>query len=207
MPVFVLAAGETSRFEADYPKQHIEIEGERLLDRIEKQARWDKALLVTHRGDLEWRGSMVMPAARRFTSETVLSTEPWWEHFNTVLFSDVWFTDEAMMTIRDCTLPIAFFTGGRDIFAFKFNATRFHQIIPALEYAIQRAPMDGGNHGRIWEVYRHIYGMPTWPLTPEMNPPGVVFIGDRTQDFDTVQDLEDFKAGKSKNYLFSQTHG
>lgn len=37
MPCFVLAAGESVRFEADYPKQHIEIEGERLLDRIGSQ--------------------------------------------------------------------------------------------------------------------------------------------------------------------------
>ena len=212
MPVFVLAAGESTRFEADYPKQHIEIEGERLLDRIMGQfsapdARMGDPLLVTHEPErMGWNHEPhIKPSAHRFTAETFLSTERWWGSENWIIFSDVYFTNDAAATIRNCRLPLAFFTCGQDIFAIKFNHTRFHQLIPALEHTISRAELPEGNKGRMWEVYRHIYGMPNWPLEPHMNPKGVVFIGDRTQDFDTVQDLEDFRNGKSKNWMFSKS--
>lgn len=202
MPSFILAAGESVRFEGGYPKQHIEIDGERVIDRIFRQ--FGNPYLVTHRDDIAptYR-KRLRPELREFTAETFRSTNPYWGADNLIIFGDVYFTEEAAQSINKCKWPTAFFTDGQDIFAVKFQRREVSNLVPALNIAIALARTPDGNCGRIWEVYRALYGLEAHPILPSHNKQDVFFIGDRTQDFDTVEDLENFRAGKTKNFILA----
>jgi hypothetical protein len=189
----VLSAGESVRFDAPYPKQNIEIGGERIIDRTLRM--FPDAYLVAINPEIAPTHQKVFfPNARRYTSETLLSTKSLWGEVTTVLFGDVYYTEEAVDTIRKAK-PTTFFTDGQDIFGLKFN----QDLSGFLETVIEKAATPDGNFGRIWEVYRLMFGLPEWPATPDM--PALTFIGDATQDFDTVEDLENFKKGVSKNFI------
>jgi len=193
----ILAAGESVRFEESYPKQHIEIGGERIIDRILKM--FPGAYLVTKNSNIAPDYNKIfVPKAHRYTSETLLSTESLWEYETTVLFSDVYYTDYAIDIILKSSEPITFFTDGQDIFALKFK--KDSNMSEILKKVIENAQYPTGNFGRIWELYRHMFGLPQWPAMHGM--PALSFINDKTQDFDTVQDLENFRKGISKNILY-----
>jgi hypothetical protein len=116
----VLSAGESVRFDGPYPKQHIEIDGERIIDRTLR----------------------MFPDAHLAAINPEIANHP---------------------------------------------------------KVFKPKDQPDGNHGRIWEVYRLMFGLPHWPATPDL--PALTFIGDKTQDFDTVEDLENFKNGISKNFI------
>lgn len=189
----VLAAGECVRFEASYPKQNIEIDGEKIIDRILRF--FPDAYLVSVNPEIAPNHPKVFfPNARRYTSETLLSTKGLWKEVTTVLFGDVYFTDEAIDTIKKAK-PTTFFTDGQDIFGLKFD----QDVSGFLTQVVDKASTPDGNAGRIWELYRLMFGLPTWPATRDT--PHLTFIGDKTQDFDTIEDLENFNKGISKNIL------
>jgi len=190
----VLSAGESVRFDGPYPKQHIEIDGERIIDRTLRM--FPDAHLITINPEIANHPKVFKPKANRYTSETLLSTKDLWGEETTVLFADVYYTEEAVDIIKRAK-PTTFFTDGQDIFGFKFNGRSF--VAEFLEKVIEKATNPDGNHGRIWEVYRLMFGLPHWPATQEM--PALTFIGDKTQDFDTLEDLENFKKGISKNFI------
>ena len=204
----ILAAGESERFDADYPKQHIVIKNERLIERILRQFADHDPILATHSKDIAPNYTRrVEPYLHRYTAETTLSTRSHWGDETLVLFSDVWFTDEAVETIKGCTAPVSFFTDGQDIFGFRFTAEVWKKMVKALKYVVSKAPHRKGNKGRIWQVYRYLYGFKKWPILPTHNKEALTFIGDATQDFDTKEDLESFMNGKSKNILYKHREG
>jgi hypothetical protein len=189
----VLSAGESVRFEAPYPKQNIEINGEKIIDRTLRL--FPEAYLVAVNPEIApFHPKVFHPNFRRYTSETLLSTKELWKDVTTVLFGDVYYTEEAVDIIRKAE-PTTFFTDGQDIFGLKFD----QDISGSLREVVKMADQPEGNCGRIWEVYRIMFGLPRWPATQDL--PALTFIGDKTQDFDTVEDLENFKNGVSKNFI------
>lgn len=203
---FILAAGESIRFDAPYPKQHIRIDGERLIDRTRRQFGLFSPRVVTRSASMSY-GSWFWPEDNSSTAATTLSTKWLWPKEAgsvLILYSDVYYTDEAVLEIMRHAGDKRpnFFSDGQDIFAFS-GRTEDAALESALATAAANANSDSGNSGRIWEVYRALYGIEAWPITKALKKPGIVFIGDRTQDFDTEADLADFVAGKSKNYIFT----
>lgn len=197
---FILAAGECVRFGADYPKQHIEVDGERIIDRTIRQFGNPQLVTIGNNIAPDYMNRM-NPSAHGFTAESFLSTASYWADDNLVLFGDVFFTDDAAKLIRDCDWPIAFFADGQDIFAVRFKDGEVTRLVGALRSVIASAKEPGGNSGRIWEVYREVFGIEDWPILAEHEKPGIFLIGDETQDFDTLEDLENFQNGKTKNYI------
>jgi hypothetical protein len=197
---FVLAAGESVRFQASYPKQHIEINGETLLSRILRS--FPEPTLVTHLPHIGPTFSRrFIPQSHRYTSETILSTRHLWSDEATILYSDVYYSDAAIQTINSCTAPLTFFTDGQDIFAIKVRRTHYGLFTPSLETAVSRGHLPEGNKGRVWEAYRHLNKSLPWPVKPTDGLPYLTFLSDETQDFDTTEDLGAFHAGNSKNIL------
>jgi len=192
----VLSAGESMRFDGPYPKQHIEIDGERIIDRTLRM--FPDAHLIAINPEIANHPKVFKPKAHRYTSETLLSTKELWKDVTTVLFGDVYYTDEAVEIIKKST-PTTFFTDGQDIFGLKFD----QDVSGFLREVVAKADQPDGNCGRIWEVYRLMFGLPNWPATSDM--PALTFIGDKTQDFDTVEDLENFKNGISKNLIYAKS--
>jgi len=196
----ILAAGNSVRFGGLYPKQHIEIDGERIIDRTMRLFP-DPHLVTKNLSIVPDYDKTFIPAANRYTSETLMSTESLWEHETTVLFSDVYYTDKSAELIKATSNPITFFTDGQDIFALKFKKEL--NISEHLKTVIENAKRPGGNRGRIWELYRMMFGIPQFPAVTGMS--ALSFIDDQTQDFDTIQDLKNFRKGISKNILFAKT--
>jgi choline kinase len=195
----ILSAGESIRFDEVYPKQHIEIQGERIIDRTLRL--FPNAYLVAVNPNIApYYPKIFIPKANRYTSETLLSTQSLWEYENTILFGDVYYTEKTVDIIKKSSNPITFFSDGQDIFALKFKKEQ--NISKYLEEVIRKAKEPDGNFGRIWELYRLMFGMHQWPAVNGM--PALSFIGDQTQDFDTVEDLENFRKGISKNILFNK---
>jgi len=192
----VLSAGESARFDGPYPKQHIEIDGERIIDRTLRM--FPDAHLVAIKPEIANHPKVFKPQAHRYTSETLLSTKSLWGEETTVLFADVYYTEEAVEIIKKST-PTTFFTDGQDIFGLKFD----QDVSGFLREVVAKADQPDGNCGRIWEVYRLMFGLPNWPATSDM--PALTFIGDKTQDFDTVEDLDNFKNGISKNLIYAKS--
>jgi hypothetical protein len=189
----VLSAGESVRFEAPYPKQNIEIDGEKIIERTLRL--FPEAYLVAVNPEIAPSYPKVFkPKAYRYTSETLLSTKEIWSDVTIVLYGDVYYTEEAVEIIKKST-PTTFFTDGQDIFGLKFD----QDVSGFLREVVVKADQPDGNAGRIWEVYRRMFGLPNWPATSDM--PALTFIGDKTQDFDTLEDLENFKKGISKNFI------
>ena len=207
-----MAAGEAKRFDADYPKQNCMVPsaGNALVASTVIQRTFNqiggRAVLVAKPG--EDFGLFTPRYDSNLINHTLvgdtLNCRPVWnrEGNTVILYSDVFYTDAAIETIfshqpEDFTL----FTDGQDLFAMSFTP-EFHDRMAC---ALLRAVELGGNGGRDWELFRVLNGgIDKFPYVPEDGMKHLLFIGDRTQDFDTVEDYDDFLAGKSKNVLFNR---
>jgi FkbM family methyltransferase len=196
--VIILAAGEASRWAGPQPKQLVEVEGEPVIHRAARL--FPGALVATN------NPALVPPAATALavkkhgsTAETLLSAAPDWGDRTIILFGDTYYTNAAAKTIRQNSLPLAFFTDGQDLFGLAFDRSK-HAL---LKRHLKKVAESKENAGRLWEVYRAIHGIESFPLTAADAPDSVVFIGDATQDFDAPQEYRDFLNGISKNHIHS----
>lgn len=115
-----------------------------------------------------------------------------------ILLGDVFYTEEAMAKIM-AEKKTRFFGDGQDIFAITVSPTDFLTFGLALVAGM----ISARNNGRLWEAYRDMFSLPKCPL--QAPAPGFAFIGDRTQDFDTPEEYDDFLKGVSKNILYRAT--
>ncbi len=208
LSLIILAAGESVRFNHPKPKQLMLVEGETVIGRTVRQFRTAAPVyVVTKNNALVPRGAKkFVPAARRWTSETLLSTRPLWGRRTIILLGDTYFTDAAVSQILSARSAMTYFSDGQDIFALSFDLSYKPLFTKALKYVIAHAEGPNGNYGRLWETYRRLFGLPKHPMLPEDHLPHIDFIGDRTQDFDLYPEYVDFCNGISKNYLFNGNH-
>jgi len=169
-------------------KQLIEIEGETLIERIQQQF---GGYVVTHRPEIIEVSDLVFkPEKNRWTVETLYSTRSLWEGQTIVTLGDVYYTDEAVNTIKSFSGPIQFFGTIHEIFAISF--TDYPRVTQCLTEHITKLQnmVTYPSHGKLWQLYRRYNN-----YSYRENKIGeyFTFIEDRTQDFDSVDELKSFR--------------
>jgi hypothetical protein len=183
--VLILAAGECKRWEGKRPKQLLLIEGESIINRIERLA-GNEAITVTHNPLIQqYVKRSFIPYHHRCTAETVFNTRSLWLERTIILLGDVIFTPAAMEDILTCDKPIAFFGRDPELFALSFDETMQSRLIGCLRKATDRAIHDVKKCGlgKLWQVYRCWCGFPLNEHRLENDV--FVKIDDSTTDIDT----------------------
>lgn len=203
MIILILAAENQKRWgDHEHPKQLVDIGGEALLARLVRQCRErdHEPVIVTHDERLNLSEKSFVPAARRWTVETLLSTRELWKDRTIVLLGDVIFTEEALDKIILNRSLIQVFGRkelryrlvGRhyEIFALSFDRSQHRQINDTFREILAREPAKGG--GKLRAFYEKHCGLPFGSNQHE----DVVFypIEDWTEDIDEPEDYEQFKA-------------
>lgn len=182
-----LCAGKSERFEGK-PKHCLKVDGETLIDRQRRQ--FDGIRII----DNSEVGSTIA------TCETLmLSSHLWIRPRTIVLLGDVYYTDSVVKRIKQCLLPIVFWSDEQDIFAIKFHVSEACRIIAGCQHVLSGKIR---NNGRLWELYRYFVGFPWNAHLPDDERRFLQLVSDKTQDFDTPQEYDDFINGKMKNKLY-----
>lgn len=194
----ILAAGEATRWDGEGIKQLVEVDGMPLLERTLKQ-------LDKHHCDIVIMGNERLaqfakcrtPEVTCCTTDTLLRSYETWGQRNYVILGDVYFTNAAMDQMFRCTKRFCVFTDTVDIFALTFTSF----VIPQMEEAIKRTVNEAARTGgRIHELYREWHQVPRGTKCPWISGTYQT-LGDETQDFDCLKDLEQFRAGHTKNHI------
>ena len=159
-----------------------------------------------------------LPLGRRVIfSDGVLSDAFGWRDgtylWQSCLLGDVWYSDEAMDAI--CAAHGLHVFGRRggsrltgcewgECFAATWNADTIDAWEEALHASSKHARLlspaqrdEGGSPiGSLWQVYRHIIGVPLHEHVIAIDDPTWVEIDDWTDDFDSVEDLERWRRNR-----------
>jgi len=176
--------GNTSGFDI---KQLIVIDGETLIERIQRQF---GGRVVTHNlRIMEVSEYVFKPEHYRWTVETLLSTRELWRGQVIITLGDVYYTDWAVMQIKEFAGPIMFFGTLHEIFAISFND--YARVEACLLAAVKRLERmtTYPSHGKLHQLYRRYHGYDTNVARIDKN---FTLIDDRTQDFDDPEDLSSF---------------
>ena len=181
-----LAAGQQNRWECkQFPiKQLIEIDGKTLIERIQWQF---GGAVVTHCPEILAKSRYVYkPERYRWTVETLLSTAEFWRDQQIITLGDVYYTKEAVKTIKDFKGDMQFFGTEHEIFAISF--TDFGGVIKHLKDAVKRLNeiIAYPSHGKLWQLYRRYHEYNNRIAKIDKN---FTYINDKTRDFDDINDL------------------
>lgn len=198
MKIFILCAGKQTRWTGSEPKQLLSVNGEPIIERTLRLA--EDAFIVSHRKEFKRFGNVIRPSFKRSTCETLLSCSKHFTERNIILLGDVYYTEESIDTILKYDGDLQFFSDGQDIFGISFNSVSMPTFLTALKIALR----SGSNNGRLWEAYRGIFGIDTFPMFEGCGQPCITYIGDETQDFDTEEDYNNYLNGISKNIIYGK---
>lgn len=212
MNTFILCAGQASRWDGPGLKHLVPTHGEPLLHRTLRMLRevGRSPIIVTHRHDLMVPGVLTLrPECHEFTAQTVMSTRRHWHPLNNVfLLGDVVWTEAALHSVLHSTMcrdDVTFYTDTQDIFGMSYGGQPARlRLEGACAEVLKAAPVH--NHGRLWEVYRKLHGLPNHagvPL-PEHYGGQLQLVDDETQDIDSEAEYRDWLHGVSKNKLCRQ---
>lgn len=216
MRVVILNAGEGKRWECEtgrkFPdaallKQLSIVWGETVIARQFRQLRERgiEPVLVTHRQELidEARAVHVLvPARRRWTIESLLSSRDVWSDYTVVLLGDVVFSDWALDTVLGTNGAVRFFgwygdqIKPREIYACSFDSESAKQIQELAEGIIEEiapqpnAPRFGGKMQDLYGcmILGGLDGFRVGLVGPV--PPVWVWLPDWTDDVDSPMSLE-----------------
>lgn len=166
--VLILAAGEGGRWHDNQPKQLIDIWGEPLMARMVRQvnARGYRATVVTHDPTIaqavEGEAAWFNPPARRWTVETLLSTQALWKERTVVLLGDVVYLKATMDAILTDDRPLSVFANTAEIFALSFATPSSIDVLAALQQVMRHAERSATTIGvgKLWNVFRYLSGFP-----------------------------------------------
>ena len=217
--VFILCAGESIRF-GGIPKQLIKIAGEEILRRIirflKQYDRISEIFIITHRDDIrnnikELNDNTIYfinPSKRRYTLESMLSTQDEWVDRNFILLGDVIFSKNALEKILNSKKDFCFF--GRvksykstnkieqEIFGLKIPFSEKQRRIKDSLKAIENSM--GKSKGKLNSLYSYLEKQEK--SKKYFRDKYWVEINDTTEDIDSKDDLEQFKKNvRDKNFL------
>ena len=217
--VFILCAGESTRF-GGRAKQLIKIAGEEILRRIirflKQDDRISEIFIITHRDDIrnnikELNDNTIYfinPSKRRYTLESMLSTQDEWVDRNFILLGDVIFSKNALEKILNSKKDFCFF--GRvksykstnkieqEIFGLKIPFSEKQRRIKDSLKAIENSM--GKSKGKLNSLYSYLEKQEK--SKKYFRDKYWVEINDTTEDIDSKDDLEQFKKNvRDKNFL------
>ena len=174
----ILAAGSQKRWnETGGPgkKQLVEVGDGTLIERIQDQF---GGIVVTNDSEIIDHSSFYFrPAVYDCTLDTLLETVDLWEGQQIILLGDVYYSDQAVQTIKNYRGKCVFFGTTSEIFAISFNDHT--KVVEAIT----------GIHGKLWQFYRSYCKI---GLHENCITKNFVFIEDDTQDFDRLEEYEDW---------------
>ena len=208
--VFILCAGESTRF-GGRAKQLIKIAGEEILRRIirflKQDDRISEIFIITHRDDIrnnikELNDNTIYfinPSKRRYTLESMLSTQDEWVDRNIILLGDVIFSKNGLEKILNSKKDFCFFGRTKpykstnkieqEIYGIKIPFSEKERRIKGSLEAIENSM--GKNKGKLNSLFSY--------LEKQEKSKGFfrekywVEINDTTEDIDSKEDLEQFK--------------
>lgn len=189
--VFILCAGEQKRFPPGMFKQTLQIDGEPLIERTIKQVRnlyqCEPWICVRSGQPFGLNMRYFYPDSYQYIFDTLASTSGQWGHTNIVLLGDVYYSENALMTIK--TGAENFYGDYNEIYAVKFQRGEIVRLSRAISAA--RQDTQQGGTGKLWNVYRAWVGLPIREhrITENFNQ---LPDSDDTQDFDTIEDYQAF---------------
>jgi len=197
----ILAAGIQERWGKEkLPKQLVDIAGEPLLSRTVRQVKsldWQPVIITHHSEILNQYENCVQPDARRWLSETLLSTEELWADKTAILLGDVVWPKEILADVLEFPRYPTISGNYCEIFAATFGRDDKDQIRSAAEWATDQAELKKCQ-GKMWDVYNALAGFKTltkrqwnydvFRVIPSAGTP----VDTYTQDFDTPQQYQEF---------------
>ena len=157
----ILAAGEHERWKGEGPKHLVDVAGEPLLCRTQRQL---KALgwpfyVVTHLlPELDALSERVFtPGLRRWICETLMSTTELWRDRTVVLLGDVIWPDGVLEQVLADKHSPRVFGNFCEIYAVGFDSTDADRVASALQRAVSNVRRP--NEGKLWHFYRALSGL------------------------------------------------
>jgi hypothetical protein len=188
----ILAAGDSVGFDGKL-KQLLKIKGETLLGRMMRQLeqRDTPSILVTHNPELGFLFPGFYPQERRWTVETMLSTQYLWIDRTIILLGDVIYSKSVMDRIVNCQDDIRVFGHEFEIFAISFSDAVRDKVLKALYKAIDHA--ENGGPGKLRKFYQAYCGLDMDSNLMERNIlDRVCHVSDYTNDFDSQDEYDNF---------------
>jgi len=194
MKIFILAAGESTRWKLDYPKHIAKIQNVPLIERTQKQLKgYDVTVVTTHLDVQKLSDKTLVPKARRWTVETLLSTASYWDDRKTIiLLGDVVYSPAAIKTILKDDHAIRIFGNGKEIFAISMKKQVYKKAVDTLWECVLRALGERSSHktkseqvGKLWDFYRLYAGH---KQRKYLDDNFFTCINDYTEDIDSVND-------------------
>lgn len=201
--VLILCAGEAIRFNGSGLKQLLPIAGEPLLVRTLRQLRemGYTGTVVSHLPELCCLGESFEPATRRWTCETLASTQELWTDKTVVLLGDVVWSSSVLASVLDCKRQPMIFGNGREVYAASFLHEHQEEVDLALRRVITGAEKRV-NGGKLWLLYRALAGFgdlntvqwnyDVFRVIPSRGTPAGRGPEGYVQDFDKLEDYEWF---------------
>lgn len=156
----ILAAGTQERWNANsydgipVIKQLIEIEGEILIERIQRQ--FPESIVVTRTNDIKRHSAKwFYPEMNEVTIATLFSTRDLWDDWTTVLLGDVDYGEDTIEKIQAQKKDLMFYGGRGEIYCMKFNLRASLSIITAISKIIE-SPRFEMKYGKLWNLYREL---------------------------------------------------
>ncbi len=202
MKVLILCAGQQTRWTGELPKQLADFGGEPLLARTIRQVvrRGHTPIVVTNHPEIKEavqdKAQIFAPTYARWLMETVHQTRDLWDGPMAALLGDVCFTGAALdMIFQDVAVTPHLYGTASEIFAVRFVPGDMYALYVPYGYA--GAHPDDPTAGRLWSLYRSLYGMPNnqhFELR-HTGDPYFTYIEDGTGDID---DWDGYQALKAK---------
>lgn len=216
--ILVMAAGESTRWERDYPKQLAMVGKHTCIGRIAAQllaySNDDKVspIIVARDKEIikEWHQVSPFysihspdPANRFFIARGLLHTRQiWGAKRTTVLLGDTVYSKKTLLSIigarRSQSGDVRFWIGKGEIYALTFTWRAYDAMLGIMEDVNAYASKQYGSEplhtiGKLWHIYRLYNGFPITSTVAHATPSAYV-INDYTTDLDTVARYEKFKS-------------
>lgn len=186
----ILAAGQQTRWNHDpvpglpIIKQLIEVKGEILIERIQRQ--FPDSIVVTKTKEISNHSKIIYnPKLNDVTVITLISTYDLWKEWTTILLGDVDYGESTIKLINDQTEKLIFYGNVKEIFAVKWHES----MSTALLMTINRLVNDirwTHQFGKLWNLYRMLIGI---DFRIEKIDKYFTFVSD-CRDFDTQKGYE-----------------
>jgi len=158
----ILAAGAQTRWNSTEGKglpdikQLIEVKGEILIERIQRQ--FPGSIVITKNRIISGHSKMVFnPEFNEITISTLFCTQPLWKDWTTVLLGDVLYGEDTIQKLHLQEDKLMFYGNKKEIFAMKFHKDLMVEMLMSINTIINSKFFEK-KFGKLWNLYRFFNG-------------------------------------------------